>query len=182
MNTLISAPWTRLLGSSIHDPTVMEFLAQLHPRLLRATVTEHDVRYRVYPLDGLEFILSGERISDIHIHVEPSGTQRCWAGRLPLGLCRGMSQEQVRALLGNPASSRRVELGRNVIWIERWQVPEMELAATFDAQGRTLNVVTLSKADSSVTVRTDSQTDRSVPLTSPSARPGRPRHPYERWG
>ena len=145
MNSLIEAPWTRLLGSSIHDPTVMAFIAQLHPRLLRATVTEHDVRYRVYPLDGLEFILSGEQISDIHIHVEPSDTHRCWAGRLLMGLCRGMNREQVRTLLGHPASSRRVELGRKVIWVESWQVVEMELTATFDAQRLDMKLLTLSE-------------------------------------
>jgi hypothetical protein len=90
-----------LLGKGIDDPGVRQAISDL----ALADVDDDPEMHRRYvgaDEKGIALLFQDSQLRDIQIYLEPDKYYSTFAGELPFGIRKGMSQAEIHILLGEP--------------------------------------------------------------------------------
>jgi hypothetical protein len=87
---------------------------------VRRVIAEHDLldtfddpplwrRYVGSDRKGIDLLFEEGRVIDVQVFVEPDASHSAFSADLPFGIQRGMTQQQIHELLGEPESSDEID-------------------------------------------------------------------------
>jgi hypothetical protein len=89
-----------LLGKGMDDPGVSRAISDLG--LVDTYEPDPLTRYVGSDKRGIHLCFDNSRLVDIQIHVQPTEDYSAFADALPFGIQKGMSQDEIHKLLGEP--------------------------------------------------------------------------------